>query len=435
MVSKSRTPSELMLLLLLPAPITGVVLMLVAVYSIASGTGQQSPASVVADTAPTATLSAEAMLIATVSAAPVREAPIVVSAEMEVALAAYDPAMVEQGHTDYLAVCSACHGTDAKGISGLGKPLLGSEFVRGLDDAGLLEFIITGRNIWDPGNTTGVQMPARGGNPGLTDASIMNIIAYIRTQDGFAVGGEGAATVAPSDMPVEDGAAAVESTPAEDIDTSFTPIDTSGLAGLGTSTGNTEPAEANVEPVAEGRTGEALYNALCNSNAPVCDYLTTQLATGTSESDLTTQLLNGLSSFAAGNTSGINIPAGGGLFPAMTEAEVTSLLAYLKGLSGESAEPESAPSEVVVETPSQERTSETLSTAVCGSNVALCDYLTAQLAAGVADSELAAQLLNGYSMFAAGNTSGVNVPQGGGIYPPLTEAEINNLLATLKATP
>ncbi|MBK9123664.1 MAG: c-type cytochrome [Chloroflexi bacterium] len=93
---------------------------------------------------------------------------------------AYDPALVAEGERQY-PVCAACHGPDARGIPNLGKDLVDSEFVAGLTDEALLDFIKTGRPIWDPQNTTGIDMPGKGGNPALTDDQILGIIAYIRT--------------------------------------------------------------------------------------------------------------------------------------------------------------------------------------------------------------------------------------------------------------
>lgn len=77
--------------------------------------------------------------------------------------------------------CQACHGEGGIGIEGLGKDMTSSEFIAGLSDAELLEFIKTGRPSGDPLNTTGVDMPPKGGNPALSDEQIMDIIAYIRT--------------------------------------------------------------------------------------------------------------------------------------------------------------------------------------------------------------------------------------------------------------
>lgn len=92
----------------------------------------------------------------------------------------YDPAAVEQGQTLF-AACVGCHGADAHGLPNLGKDLVSSEFVGGLSDEDLLVFIKTGRPIWDTANTTGIDMPPKGGNPALTDEQLLNIIAYIRS--------------------------------------------------------------------------------------------------------------------------------------------------------------------------------------------------------------------------------------------------------------
>lgn len=92
----------------------------------------------------------------------------------------YDPALVERGQTLYIQ-CSACHGPDARGLPNLGKNLVESEFVAAQTDAALVQFIITGRPIWDPLNTTGIDMPGKGGNPAMTTEDIEAIVAYIRT--------------------------------------------------------------------------------------------------------------------------------------------------------------------------------------------------------------------------------------------------------------
>lgn len=92
----------------------------------------------------------------------------------------YHPDDVAEGRSLYGSTCAACHGSNAEGISGLGKNLIQSEFVNNLTDEELHAFIITGREAWDPANTTGIPMPPRGGNPALSDASIDLIIAYLR---------------------------------------------------------------------------------------------------------------------------------------------------------------------------------------------------------------------------------------------------------------
>jgi disulfide bond formation protein DsbB len=81
----------------------------------------------------------------------------------------------------YDTACVACHGPDAVGVQGLGKSWVTSTFIKSETDAQILDFVKKGRPASDPANTTGVDMPAKGGNPALTDQDLTNIIAYMRT--------------------------------------------------------------------------------------------------------------------------------------------------------------------------------------------------------------------------------------------------------------
>ena len=81
----------------------------------------------------------------------------------------------------YDSACIACHGPDAVGVQGLGKSWVTSEFVKTQTDAQILDFVKKGRPATDPANTTGVDMPAKGGNPALTDQNLQDIIAYMRS--------------------------------------------------------------------------------------------------------------------------------------------------------------------------------------------------------------------------------------------------------------
>ena len=86
-----------------------------------------------------------------------------------------------RGATLFVGTCSSCHGPDAKGLPGLGKDLTTSEFVKGKTDVELVEFFKTGRPSSDPLNTTGIDMPPRGGNPVLSDDDLVDIVAFVRT--------------------------------------------------------------------------------------------------------------------------------------------------------------------------------------------------------------------------------------------------------------
>ena len=82
---------------------------------------------------------------------------------------------------DAFATCAGCHGMDATGIAGLGKDMTTSEFIKGQTDEQLLAFLKVGRPATDPLNTVGVDMPPKGGNPALSDAQLLDIIAYMRS--------------------------------------------------------------------------------------------------------------------------------------------------------------------------------------------------------------------------------------------------------------
>ena len=85
------------------------------------------------------------------------------------------------GHDAFIASCSPCHGTQGEGREGLGKALRGSEFVASVSEADLIKFVKTGRPSWDEANTTGLDMPPKGGDPTLDDQGLADVVAYLRT--------------------------------------------------------------------------------------------------------------------------------------------------------------------------------------------------------------------------------------------------------------
>jgi mono/diheme cytochrome c family protein len=122
--------------------------------------------------------------------------PRVSPTPQQVAVAALDPQMVSRGETIYQGLCVACHGFNGRGISGLGKSLIGSEYIDTSTDNELHAFLLVGRTIQDPLNTTGVAMPAKGGNPSLTDGDLYAVVAYIRSLNSAQVAA--APTLAPT---------------------------------------------------------------------------------------------------------------------------------------------------------------------------------------------------------------------------------------------
>ena len=93
----------------------------------------------------------------------------------------YSAEDVTAGGEIFASTCSACHGPDAKGLPNLGKDLTTSEYVRDNNDETLLLLLVGGRPSGHELNTTGVDMPPRGGNSSLSDDDLRTVIAYLRS--------------------------------------------------------------------------------------------------------------------------------------------------------------------------------------------------------------------------------------------------------------
>jgi disulfide bond formation protein DsbB len=90
-------------------------------------------------------------------------------------------AWIASGDKLFHSVCIACHGKGGVGITGNGKPLVRNDFINMMSDDDLLAFLKVGRSPSDPKNTTGIQMPPKGGNPALSEDDMLDIISYLRT--------------------------------------------------------------------------------------------------------------------------------------------------------------------------------------------------------------------------------------------------------------
>ena len=208
--------------------------------------------------------------------------------------AGYDPAVVEQGQ-QLFTLCAACHGPDARGLPNLGKDLVESEFVAAQTDDALVQFIITGRPIWDPLNTTGLDMPGKGGNPAMTTEEIQAIVAYLRT---LSAEGSGEAEAVPvSNESIDyDPALVSEGEQLFALCAACHGPDARGLPNLGKDLVESE--------FVAGLTDEALLEFI-KTGRPIWDPL---------------------------NTTGLDMPGKGGN-PAMTDEEILAIIAYVRLLS------------------------------------------------------------------------------------------------------
>lgn len=121
-----------------------------------------------------------------IAAAPAPTSPAT-SAATPTPIPTFDPAAtplsLQAGEQLFVHNCAGCHGADGRGIDGIAVPLVGSEYFapNTFSDIEIATFIRTGRTADDPNSKIGRPMPPSGGNPALTDAEILAIIAYVWT--------------------------------------------------------------------------------------------------------------------------------------------------------------------------------------------------------------------------------------------------------------
>lgn len=86
----------------------------------------------------------------------------------------------------FAMTCAACHGAAGEGIPNVAPALKNADFTRQSTEAQITTVIANGRAANDPATKTGKVMPARGGNPFLSDVDIANIVAFLRSGDAAA---------------------------------------------------------------------------------------------------------------------------------------------------------------------------------------------------------------------------------------------------------
>ena len=91
------------------------------------------------------------------------------------------PPAVPNGQTLFQGTCAACHGQNAEGVTGLGPDMHDNAFIKSKSKADMILFFAAGRSTTDPENTTGIAMPAKGGNSSLTNEELTDIVDYLRT--------------------------------------------------------------------------------------------------------------------------------------------------------------------------------------------------------------------------------------------------------------
>lgn len=264
---------------------------------------------------------------------------------------ALDPAKVRAGENSFQTTCSACHGFNAMGIPGLGKALIGSEFVNSQTDEQIVAFLQVGRAVTDPLNTTGVMMPARGGNPNFTDEKLYEIVDYLRSLNMAA--NQAASGIVPTAAPTSSGPVAT-SAPFTQLDLSALAVPTSASGGDTATSSSESTAEATeavaasaentvvptevsaapTESAASVPTGESLYVQSCSgchaADGSGVQYIAKPLAESTL---LQAKDGIGLLNFLIDGDPALNPPhpyRGG--YPELSDADLQSIIIYLYGL-------------------------------------------------------------------------------------------------------
>lgn len=86
-----------------------------------------------------------------------------------------------EGRKVFSTTCITCHGPTGQGMPNLAPSLVGSQFIGSANDAAVATVIRSGRALGDPNNKSGKVMPARGGNPFLTEEQVLHLAAFVRS--------------------------------------------------------------------------------------------------------------------------------------------------------------------------------------------------------------------------------------------------------------
>lgn len=253
-------------------------------------------------------------------------------ARVEVAVADSGPHVDKSGEEVVGAVCSACHGVGALGSPKIGdKAAWGPRIKQGYET--LIQHALSGIR----------QMPARGGNPDLTDGEIANAVAYMANKGGAnftppAAGATGAAVPA--------AAPAASATPVKEAEK------TTSKAAVAASPAPVAKPESAPQPAAEaksaaeaapvasaGKSGEEVVKAVCSACHAAGVLGSPKI--GDKEA-WAPRIAQGYETLIQHALKGIRMmPAKGGN-PSLTDTEVAGAVAYMANQGGANFTPPTA---------------------------------------------------------------------------------------------
>ncbi len=249
-------------------------------------------------------------------------------ATVEVAAVESGPHVDKGGEQVVTAVCSACHGSGALGSPKIGdKSAWGPRIAQGYET--LIKHAIAGIR----------SMPARGGNPDLTDGEIANAVAYMANQSGanFTPPAAGAEAPAAADAaPAAEAAAPVAAapTPAAAPAKAAAPAATPSAAPAANAEEEAKPAavaEAEKPAAAAGKSGEQVVKSVCI----MCHGTGLMGAPKIGDAaGWAPRIEQGYDTLVQHATNGIrSMPAKGGN-PGLSDQEVARAVAYMANQSG-----------------------------------------------------------------------------------------------------
>lgn len=97
------------------------------------------------------------------------------------------------GQKLFALTCVTCHGPTGDGLNNLAPSLRTSDFLQSADMAAITRVVKLGRAVNDPANKSGKVMPAKGGNPFLTDQQLADLVAFVKSIAGGSQTGGGEA--------------------------------------------------------------------------------------------------------------------------------------------------------------------------------------------------------------------------------------------------
>lgn len=238
----------------------------------------------------------------------------------EVALAPVStgPHIDKAGEQVVTEVCAACHSVGA-----LGSPKIGDASAWGPRNKQGYETLITHA-------LQGIRsMPARGGNPDLTDGEIANAVAYMANKSGAKFdpasykSASAAAAPAANAAPASTPAPAASATPESPKATAKTEAVVAPEVA--------KPAEVAAAPAAAGKSGEQVVKEICSACHAVGVMGSPKIG---DKAAWGPRIAQGYDTLVSHAQKGIRMmPAKGGN-PALSDAEVASAVAYMANQSG-----------------------------------------------------------------------------------------------------